>query len=638
MKLPAEFADIAPHLANPLVLVGFVLLLFFMIHRALIRSGLLNPLPPAQKGGLVATLLRYGFIVALAIIVGGFGFATYQAHLAASPKADVGAIVETLMRRHQADLEDSQEREAEARQQVTALTAAVTALVRQGRRPEVEAALQGLARGETAAAEGVFRAIAVRSQAANRESLGDAAAAARHLGALAALRDTEEALEAYRRATTLDPASADGWLGLGDAATAAGRLAEAEQAYVRLLALSQQAQDPALEALARVRLGDVRLDQGDLPAALLHYQARMIIAERLAQEEPDNPRWQRALAVTHKRLGDAERIRGDLAATLTHYRVRMDITARLAAANPADAERQRDLALAHAVIGDVLHIQGDTAAALEHHRTRLVIAETLAAGAPSDLELQRDLGLANGMIGWVLFSQGDLAGALQYQRARLAIAETLAAVDPLNLQWQFDLSRAHSALGNVLLARGDAAGALQRFSTRVAVVERLVALDPTNTAWRRDLGRAHGQVSRALLAQAEVTAAHEHARRSLAAAEGLAAGTPMHADWQRDLVSARARMGEVLEARRDLAGALGHHRTRLAGAERLTASDPTNAVWRADLAKAHKAVGRTLRAQGDHRAAAEHFRAARALEREGASISSEPIASVPPAALAPERP
>jgi len=71
-----SFSEIAPYLSNPLVLVGFVLLLFFGVHRTLVRSGLLPPVSQRQSSIIVKVLLRYGFIIALIVIVLGFG-ATY---------------------------------------------------------------------------------------------------------------------------------------------------------------------------------------------------------------------------------------------------------------------------------------------------------------------------------------------------------------------------------------------------------------------------------------------------------------------------------------------------------------------------------------------------------------------------------
>ena len=68
-----SFAKVAPFLKHPLVLVGFVLLLFFAIHRALIKSGIIPPLSKQAGGKVVQMLLRYGFVIALLIIVLGFG-------------------------------------------------------------------------------------------------------------------------------------------------------------------------------------------------------------------------------------------------------------------------------------------------------------------------------------------------------------------------------------------------------------------------------------------------------------------------------------------------------------------------------------------------------------------------------------
>jgi hypothetical protein len=73
------FDKIAPHLANPLVLVGFVLLLFFGIHRALIKSKLLPPVSKQASGQIVRLLLHYGLAIATLIIIGGFGLAFWQA-------------------------------------------------------------------------------------------------------------------------------------------------------------------------------------------------------------------------------------------------------------------------------------------------------------------------------------------------------------------------------------------------------------------------------------------------------------------------------------------------------------------------------------------------------------------------------
>ena len=67
----AGFAKVASYLGEPLVLVGFVLVLFFGIHRLLIEKGIIRP--PSNPTPIVKMLLTYGFVVALVVIILGFG-------------------------------------------------------------------------------------------------------------------------------------------------------------------------------------------------------------------------------------------------------------------------------------------------------------------------------------------------------------------------------------------------------------------------------------------------------------------------------------------------------------------------------------------------------------------------------------
>ena len=55
----------------------------------------------------------------------------------------------------------------------------------------------------------------------------------------------------------------------------------------------------------RLRVGDMRLEQGDLPGALEAFEESRAIAERGATRDPTNPSWQRDRAVIHFRLSYA---------------------------------------------------------------------------------------------------------------------------------------------------------------------------------------------------------------------------------------------------------------------------------------------------------------------------------------------
>jgi hypothetical protein len=78
------FYSIAPFLTNPLVLVGFALLLFYGFLRSLLKAKIIPPLPKTTGGKLAISLLRYAFIIALVAIVFGFaigGYRLYQSRI-----------------------------------------------------------------------------------------------------------------------------------------------------------------------------------------------------------------------------------------------------------------------------------------------------------------------------------------------------------------------------------------------------------------------------------------------------------------------------------------------------------------------------------------------------------------------------
>ncbi|MBW1834347.1 MAG: PDZ domain-containing protein [Deltaproteobacteria bacterium] len=72
------FEKIVPYLNNPFSLTGFVLFLFFGIHKILINSGVIPTLSKREGSKAIQVLLRYGFIIAIITILAGFFYAGLQ--------------------------------------------------------------------------------------------------------------------------------------------------------------------------------------------------------------------------------------------------------------------------------------------------------------------------------------------------------------------------------------------------------------------------------------------------------------------------------------------------------------------------------------------------------------------------------
>lgn len=90
-----SFQAIAPYLQDPLILTGFVLLLFFGLGRTLLKAGIIPVLTRSAGYRIVARVLLYGFVLSLAVIAVSF-FLKYQELSEQEQRAAVRLLREEL--------------------------------------------------------------------------------------------------------------------------------------------------------------------------------------------------------------------------------------------------------------------------------------------------------------------------------------------------------------------------------------------------------------------------------------------------------------------------------------------------------------------------------------------------------------
>jgi tetratricopeptide (TPR) repeat protein len=256
-------------------------------------------------GKLVQLLLRYGFVIALVVIVLGFGLQFYRTHRETQPAIDARAIIGQLEARHRQELARMENHYQEdvgdwKRQAEEAVTALASLRGQADAPPGTEQALAMLEKGRTEEAAAIFQAVAERKE----KDIEKAAAAYRHLGALAFLDDTQKSLSAYRRATELEPNNAEGWKQLGNLLFRIGKLDEAEAAYRKVESLGEAADDRELLAAAYNGLGLVYQTRGDLNDAEAMHKKALVLEESLGRKA--------GMAADYGNLGIIYKTRGDL--------------------------------------------------------------------------------------------------------------------------------------------------------------------------------------------------------------------------------------------------------------------------------------------------------------------------------------
>ena len=266
-----------------------------------------------------------------------------------------------------ARLEDAHRNIEDLGDQNRQLTEAVQALAAAGANPKappgIREALKLLAEGMTEAAETVFEEIKRRRKAEGEDALEDAAAAARHVGALAFWHGTDKALAAYREAVALDPDDPDGWNQLGHLFRRTGDLDGATEAYNRVLSLGIAVEDQQLIAVATGNFGNIHLTRGDLDRAGEMYRRSLDLNEAFGHKE--------GMAVAAGNLGIFYNTQGDLDRAEEMYRKSLDLNEALG--------RKEGMASQYGSLGSLYESWGDLDRAEEMYRKSLDLFREIGA-------------------------------------------------------------------------------------------------------------------------------------------------------------------------------------------------------------------------------------------------------------------
>jgi tetratricopeptide (TPR) repeat protein len=307
---------------------------------------------------------------------------------------------------------------------------------------------------------------------------------------------------------------------LGDVKLAKGDSDGALVMYQERLALADRLGSTELLASAEIAIGDVRGRRGDAREALAAYTRALVHAT--ASTDP----W--TLATVQRRIGTVHQDQGDLERARTTFVAALELARRAVAEHPSDVARLLGVTESQSRLGDILHFQGDDAGALAYYRSGRDALLPVAAQRPEHSQVLRSLSAFHGRIGEILRGQGDLPGALEAFRQSQALGLTLAAREPLNQDWQRDVAIDHQTIANVLQEQGDRKTAEAELRAAQAIYERRAAIDPSSVVAQGDVASVAGDEAR--LCADSVCAARAY-RRASELYRALAARAPTEASY-----------------------------------------------------------------------------------------------------------
>ncbi len=251
----------------------------------------------------------------------------------------------------------------------------------------------------------------------------------------------------------------------------------------------EEVDDKVLSQRAGVltKIGETRLDQGELAAALESFREARAISLRLADKEPSDAGLQIALGNSHFWIGLVHWQRGELQAAGEEFQKVIPIIDRVVQTEPGKPEWLVERSYAYTNLARVLELQGQLEQSLDLYREIAVINDTILEMEPDNAEYRLEVGFAHNNIGKVVQSLGRLEEAGRHFKTDLEIKQAVSNSAPDQNWWRSYLATSHQYLGRNAMARGDYDPARDAFSNAIRIVTQLHQHDPGHTEWKEKL-------------------------------------------------------------------------------------------------------------------------------------------------------
>ncbi|MCJ8273772.1 MAG: tetratricopeptide repeat protein, partial [Psychrosphaera sp.] len=226
---------------------------------------------------------------------------------------------------------------------------------------------------------------------------------------------------------------------------------------------------------------------GDLAKALVFYQEKSQVAEKLLKSDPANPHYKNSLAISYLKLGNTYKAKGNLDKALESYEKFTELEEQLHHEHPQNMDYKNGLAVAYCMMGNTHNSEGDWDKALGFYEQNSALQEQLHVDHPQNIEFENNFAISYGKLGEVHSAKGDLKKALEFYELYSELNEQLNQNYPQHVGFKNGLAISYSKLGQTYSANGDLHKALE-FNEKFAALQKQLHHDhPLHIGFKNDL-------------------------------------------------------------------------------------------------------------------------------------------------------
>jgi tetratricopeptide (TPR) repeat protein len=273
------------------------------------------------------------------------------------------------------------------------------------------------------------------------------------------------------------------------------------------------------KANAQGSLGELYMNIGDLPKALIAYNGFSSSYDALLMLDPQSVFYKNNLAISYSKLGETHTALGNLDTALRYYEERRRIGEELYSAYPTNVNFKNGLAISYEKLGSTHTALGNLDTALRHYEDETELFKELYSAYPTNVNFKNGLAISYVKLGSINFSLSQQDKGLEYFKSARKLLKELTEEAPSVPMFQRYFSIIDDAIREIeqpeIVPEANSPDTLQLYQSHEQKTAGLRVAVRDNPSLQPDLSQSLNSQAWYALLLAKFSAAEELIREAL---------------------------------------------------------------------------------------------------------------------------